>query len=514
MADSDTQFKSRFRGFLWPIYKHELFKFVPMIVLFFLISFNYHLLRITKDTLIITAPQAGAEVLPFLKVWAILPSAIFMTYLFTRACNRFSKEHIFYAMTLIFLTFFIIFTFFLYPHKETLQLDKTADFLQKQLPEGMKGLISIIRYWVYALFYIFSECWSTIMFSVMLWGFANDVTAVNESKRFYPLFGIGINAAGIFAGQYNFLIATYMKSHKIFLYPLFYLFGANSNWDQTLFSFMFTIMLVTLCALAVYKFLHIYAFKERKHSFFEKDTLIKGSKKQAKSSLTETIKYVLSSKYLLYIALIVVSYNIAINLTEILWKAEMRQLFPSPSEYTAYMGQITFWIGILATFASYLFSGNFIRNFGWKAAALITPLIFLIMGTGFFYFLFSKEYFSTSHLLLGLSPLTLAVFFGSAQNILSRASKYTVFDATKEIAFVPLSDEAKIKGKSAIDGIGSRLGKSGGSLIMQILLIFFQTAIAASSIIFIILLILIPLWIIAVNRLNKQFQQESKTNVA
>ena len=508
MAEGDSKF-SRFRGFFWPIYKHELFKFVPMIALFFLISFNYHLLRIAKDTLIITAPQAGAETLPFLKVWAILPSAIFMTFLFTRMSNRLSKENIFYAMIFIFLAFFLIFTFFLYPHKEQLQLDKTANFLQQHLPAGLKGFISMIRYWVYSLFYIASESWSTIMVSVLLWGFANDVTNVPEAKRFYPLFGIGINAAGIFAGQFDFSLATYMETHRTAFYPLFRLLGAHSNWDQTLFSFMFVIILFTLAAILIHKALHLYVFKDRKNSF-----LIKEGKRQ-KTSLKETIKYVASSKYLLYIALIVLSYNIAINLTEVLWKAEMKELFPTPSEYTAYMGRVTFWIGILATTASYFFSGNFIRNFGWRATAYITPFVFLIMGCGFFYFLFCKEYFSISTLIWGLSPLALTVFFGSAQNILSRASKYTVFDSTKEIAFIPLSEESKMKGKSAIDGIGSRLGKSGSSLVMQVLLLFFQTTIAASPIIFVVLLAIIPVWLIAINRLNRQFQQVSnKQSVA
>lgn len=508
MEESGTGF-SRFRGFFWPIYKHELFKFVPMIILFFLISFNYHLLRIAKDTLIITAPKAGAEVIPFLKVWAILPSAIFMTYLFTRMTGKFSKENIFYVMISIFLVFFLIFTFVLYPLRDKLILNRTADFLQGYLPIGFKGLIAIIRYWIYSLFYIMSESWSTIMVSILLWGFANDVTQMSEAKRFYPLFGIGINAAGIFAGEFDFVLATYMESKGFHLSRLFKLFGANSNWDQTLFSFMLVIILFTLLALVIYKLLHVYVFKDRKTFFMTEQ------KQKNKTPFKENLKYVLSSKYLLAIALIVLSYNIAINLTEVLWKAEMKQLFPSPSEYTAYMGKVTLWIGILATSASYLFSGNFIRNFGWKATAYITPFVFLIMGSGFFYFLFYKEYFNpTAALLWGMSPLALTVFFGSAQNILSRASKYTVFDSTKEMAFIPLSSEAKIKGKAAIDGIGSRLGKSGSSLILQLLLIFFQTSIASSPIIFGVLLIIIPVWAIAINRLNRQMQESAKSSAA
>src|SRR3990170_370715 len=104
---NDTGF-SKLRSFFWPIHRHELKKFVPMVLLFFLVSFNYHLLRIVKDALIITAPQSGAEVIPYLKVWAVLPSAIGITLLFTTLSNKFNRENIFYVMIGIFIGFFLI----------------------------------------------------------------------------------------------------------------------------------------------------------------------------------------------------------------------------------------------------------------------------------------------------------------------------------------------------------------------------------------------------------------------
>ena len=74
-----------------------------------------------------------------------------------------------------------------------------------------------------------------------------------------------------------------------------------------------------------------------------------------------------------------------------------------------------------------------------------------------------------------MSPLSLVVLFGTLQNCCSRAAKYTVFDATKEMAFIPLSIEEKIKGKAAVDGICNRLGKSGGAIIYHVLLLAFKT---------------------------------------
>jgi ATP/ADP translocase len=89
---------------------------------------------------------------------------------------------------------------------------------------------------------------------------------------------------------------------------------------------------------------------------------------------------------------------------------------------------------------------------------------------------------------------------------MSRAAKYTVFDATKEIAFVPLSPEMQINGKASIDGICSRMGKSGGSMIYQGLLLSFGTLSASAPYVALFLFTVLIIWIIAVKTLGDQFQ--------
>jgi len=109
--------------------------------------------------------------------------------------------------------------------------------------------------------------------------------------------------------------------------------------------------------------------------------------------------------------------------------------------------------------------------------------------------------------MLSTSTLGMTAFFGSMQNCFARASKYTFFDATKEMAFVPLSTESKQKGKAAIDGVGSRLGKSGGSMIHQGLLVTFGTVSLSAPFVGIILLITIGSWMLSVKSLGQQFQE-------
>src|SRR4029078_8606231 len=105
----------------------------------------------------------------------------------------------------------------------------------------------------------------------------------------------------------------------------------------------------------------------------------------------------------------------------------------------------------------------------------------------------------------GTSPVGLVVFFGSTQNCLCRAAKFTIFDATKEMAFIPLSKECKLKGKAAIDGVGSRLGKSGGSLIHQSLLMCFGTVTLSTPYVALLLFGVIAGWMYAVRILGRRF---------
>lgn len=508
MSENRSGF-SRIRSFFWPIYRHELIKFVPMFLFCFLVAFDYELLRILKDALIITAPDAGAEALPFLKVWAILPSAIALTFLFTRAANRFNREHLFYVVTGVFLLFFIIFITILYPHREALYLNSFASHLKQTLPAGLKGFIAIIRYWPLSLFYIMSELWSTMMISILLWGFANDVIKVSEAKRFYALFGIGINISGVFAGIIGEYFAVHLNSHSV-PNAFFSFLGAQNSWDESLIIFMGLILICGFLAIGIYRWMNIYIFPDY-HRIGNKSY----QKDKPKISLMKSINYVAQSPYLLCIVVLVLSYHICINFSEFLWKKQMSSLFPDTSTYTAAMSKVTYYTGIVATFFAYLVSGNTIRTFGWKTAALVTPAIIIATGAFFFYFLFANEYFPNLHLMLwGMSPLALSVLFGSIQNCFSRAAKYTLFDDTKEMTFIPLSSHERLLGKTSIDGVGSRLGKSGSSFILQLLLLFFSNAISASPFIFAIMLAVTLAWIIAIRKLSTQFNVLSAESVA
>lgn len=487
---------SGWRAYLWPVHRHELRKLIPMLFIFFLISFDYNVLRNLKDTLVVTAKSSGAEVIPFIKVWVMFPGAILFTFIFTRLSNRLVRERVFYVLISAFLLYFFCFTFILYPARDHLHPNAFADKLEILLPLGFKGMIAMFRNWTFTTFYVMSELWSNIILSLLFWGFANQVTQINEAKRFYGLFGIGANFSGVAAGQ----ASVYLCSNT---YNPYIPFG-NDAWEQSLTFLVSLVLLSGIIAMFLFRWMNKTVLKEENLKNIQETHGEEAS--PSKLSVRDSIAFLMRSKYLISIAVIVVAYNLVINLVEVVWKHEVKALYPSPNDYNWYMNQVTTITGILATLTAMFISGNSVRKFGWTFTAMLTPLILFITSIGFFGFVFLKPYFSdTSLVLFGMTPLVIAVFFGSAQNILSRAAKYTVFDATKEIAFVPLNSESKIKGKAVVDGVCSRLGKSGGSVIHQSLLLTFATIPASAPYVAGFLLTIILLWMMAVRVLGKQF---------
>jgi ATP:ADP antiporter, AAA family len=491
---SDVQEFGKWRAFFWPIHAFELEKIVPMLLMFFFISFNYTVLRDTKESLLVTA--AGAEALPFIKLWGTVPAAVFFMLMYTKLSNVFSRETLFYLTTLTFLAFFALFVTVLYPNRALLNLDTIADYLKAASPEGLWGFAECIRNWTYSLFDIMAELWGSMMMGLLFWGFANDITRVSEAKRFYALFGIGANIALLVSGPVTIAFSNIRKSTPLDV----------DAWQISLNYLILFVIIAGFAIMGIYWWIQRYLLTNPR---FYNPNEVKKREERPKMSVTESLVYLARSKYILCIAALVICYGICMNLIEVTWKAQLRNQFPHPNDYNTFMGYFSTSVGITTLFMMLFVGGNALRK-SWGLAAMLTPIVLLVTGTAFFTFVIWQDSLTAYISALGTTPLWLAVIFGTIQNVMSKASKYSLFDPSKETAYIPLDPDARIKGKAVIDLVGSRVGKSGGALIQQVLLLFLGTLSAITPYIAVILFVFIGLWLLAAKSLSKQFAQLTK----
>jgi len=491
MSQPATKEFGRWRSFFWPVHNFELKKLLPMFLLFFFINFNYTILRDTKDSLIVTS--SGAETISFLKVWGVLPCAILFMLAYSKLSNIMSKQKLFVSTIAFFAVFFALFPTVLYPLRETLHPTALADSAQAYLPAGFAGFINIFRHWTYSLFYIMSELWGSVAMSLLFWGFANDTTKVSESKRFYALFGLGANLAMYPSG----MLIKKFAGLKASLPP------EVDAWGVTLNYTLFAVVIAAACVIGVYLYINKKVLTDPR--FFDPTEVKKSKKEKPKMSLKESFLFLARSPYIGCLAILVIAYGVAINLVEITWKSQLKLQYPNAVDYQNFMGGFSMMTATATIFMMLFVGGNVIRKFGWGVGALITPVVLLITGIGFFSSVMFKEYLAGFIAMLGTTPLMLAVLFGTAQNFISKSAKYSLFDPSKEMAYIPLDQESKVKGKAAIDVVGARLGKAGGSLIQQGLIVGFGSLALCTPYIAAILFAIIFAWIFAAKSLNKQF---------
>lgn len=117
--------------------------------------------------------------------------------------------------------------------------------------------------------------------------------------------------------------------------------------------------------------------------------------------------------------------------------------FPSPNEYSSFMGDFSTATGI-ATFVMMLLSRVILRRYGWGVAAMITPTVLLLTGVGFFSLILFGQPLTPMLAGLGMTPLLAAVYVGALQNIFSKSAKYSLFDPCKEMAYIPLDEDTKV----------------------------------------------------------------------
>ncbi|MDR1627500.1 MAG: NTP/NDP exchange transporter [Oscillospiraceae bacterium] len=482
---------SKIQSLLWPVHGYEMKKFFPMSMLMFCILFVYTMVRDLKDVFIQKyAVCGGTELIPVLKLWFVMPAAFLIIMLFTFLVNKFGTKNTFYIMVSIFMAFYIIFLFVLFPNAKSLHLGvEKVRSMQQSAPGLFFYVVPCLTNWSYTLFYIFSEIWGTMAISSLFWQFANQITKKTEVKRFFGLYAL-IGNIGVF------LSGTALNEMSK---------PSGDEFDRNVKILIGCCIFFCVATMAVYYYMHSAIMTDPR---FYDPSEVKAVKKKAKVGMMDGIKFLFTSPYLLLICVLVLAYGVSINFTEVVWKEQMRATLTNANDYSGMMGRLSQFTAVF-TIAATLLSTNILRRFSWKISAIITPMVMLILG-GLFFALMAYGKMGKTYL-FGVSIPILAIWVGLFVDALAKSIKYCLFDSTKSMAYIPLDTDTRVKGQATVEVIGGRAGKAGASTISYIL----TNIISAGSKISSHLGIIIPMfaitvigWLMSVVKLSKKYEEK------
>ncbi|WPY00171.1 NTP/NDP exchange transporter Tlc4 [Candidatus Trichorickettsia mobilis] len=493
---------TKFINYIWPINSAELPKFLSITLLMFCILCIQNLIRALKDSIVNT--MIGPETISFLKFWGVMPAAFCFTIVYVKLVSSIKSEYIFYLIISLFLTFFALFAFYIFPNHQLLHL--STDHAQQLISNypNFKWFILLLSNWSFSLFYIIAELWPNVVFALLFWQFVNTITNVEESTRFYPLFGL--------LGQTGLYVSGQFLSNLADINQYFALqFNLSLLLDHVL---SIQIILITVLILGI---IALFIFWLLNHKILEASAVeqLKFKPGKIQVGLRESLRMVLSSRYIMLITILLVCYGLAINLVEGPWKAMAAKVYTTPTEFASFVGGYLKYTGIF-TVGFVILGSSIVRTLGWYTAAIITPIMVLVTGLLFF----TIANFQVAATLIVATfvftdPAVMAVTIGAIQNVLSKSSKYTLFDSTKEMSYVPLDDDLKTKGKAAADVIGTKIGKSTSALLQSLIFMILPTASYQSISIYLMMIftMVCVLWIWGVGELDTEYKTViEKTN--
>ncbi|MCP3660796.1 MAG: hypothetical protein GY830_11040 [Bacteroidetes bacterium] len=462
----------------FPIKKTETSKILAICFLKTFISSIYAILYNIKDALIISAKGSGAEAIPVLKGFLVLPISILFVYIYSSMNNYFKKTTIFYSIMFFFAISFLLYSFIFRPNESYLIPIKSTKTILSFIGSKNSHWVAVYRNWIHSFFYLVAELWTQACIFILFWEFVNRICTIEEAKKSYNLF--------IASGSLSYALSSFLLYYFIKLKYI----SLNSKIQ----------ILMIVAAIQIGLIMLVYYFLNKKGS------IKKSVDEKTKLSFLEGIKFIVKSKYLISIAITVISVGLTINLVEITWKANLKLLYPEKTDLMAFMSKVSGIQNLCSLFVVLLISGNTLKRFSWKFNARVTPIIIMITGVIFFLASKYKNILSDFSFVLGISTLKLVVILGAFQVISSKICKYCFYDITKEIAYIPLDNEAKIKGKAAIDAVGSRLGKSGSSYIHVLVLWLASTSSVLNVTIFLIpiLILICFFWLVSIEFISKK----------
>lgn len=403
--------------------------------LMFLILFLANALRVLKESLLVT--HIGIESLSYLRILLQLPLSLLVIYLLTELKKKYTQQRIFSLAIWFYIIFMFIFTNILYPYIEALGLPVwLKDYLIK-LPPASSRLVPLIDFWPITLLYLLAELWPLLIYVNCFWELSNRLVNTEEAAQIYPRYNILGQANILFTGLVLYYLSACSVKH--------YISAWGFNFVQCLGSMAFLVMAIVLLL-----YNYIIARYTPLHT-----TDGKAVSTGKKLSFRQTLKLLHNHQHIANIFVCTLLYYAVISAVQTVWLYTLSIHYTTPSLLSSYQSQTLLMVGVSTLFFA-LIGKRLLNYLGWYLVLQILPFTMLVFSVGMI--------LGYAELLLTYRPLT-TLYLSTGMYMLAKSMKYTFFDATKEMAYIPADDSVKFYGKLSADTLANSLGKVLGNIL-------------------------------------------------
>ncbi|MCB9637670.1 MAG: cyclic nucleotide-binding domain-containing protein [Myxococcales bacterium] len=307
--------------------------------------------------------------------------------------------------------------------------------------------------------YLFVEVMGALQV-IQFWTLASELFDPRAAKRSFAIIGGGAVLANLLAFGLRPLLKLLSGAHHLLL----------------------LLCLMMLGCVAVVKRLG------RQHSVLLEEVRLKKKSPPTQTNPAKTTRWesswLYSSRHLRTIAQIVVVTFLASTLIDYQFKALVAENYKDPESIGHYFSSFYGFTGILACVLQFVFANRILRHFGIRWALLLLPIA-LFGGSA----------------MLGISVLIPALwavaFTKGSENIL----RYTIYEVSLNLLYVPVSTQLRARAKSFIDGIlkPSSIGASAGLIALLSSMGFSSEHLSW------VVLFLLGLWIVLIFRAHQEY---------
>lgn len=384
----------RFLRTAFKIEQGELFKTAVMFWYLFSAVGAFVIGRITRDTLFLTEWPEGRAQLAHMYYVAPL-SVSLVAYLYSRIADRFRRDRLIQGTTAILIAGLLI--------------GVTA------------GRALVGEHAFYIGLYIFVEIMGMFL-TLQFWTFANDVIDVREGKRLFSVIATGGVVASIVCGQ--------------LVQALISVIGIGG-------LLLLCSGLLATCIVAV----TLVSHRERRALA---TVSAKRSPTKRKILLGAESSRLLSSSYLMFLALLVTATFVACPLVDYQWKVMASEAYPDKLAFAAYQGNFYTVTGIASFFFQLILTRSILKHFGIFVALMVLPG-FILTGT----------------IVNLVAPALLAVTLAKGSET---AFRYTINDTSLALLYMTIPAHQRGKVKAFIEGIVKNWALASAGLLLAFVL--------------------------------------------